>query len=76
MKWWHYGIQPQEESYTALPFGQEKVYNIDEAGILLSVLTSRKAQLRRKYLIRCSGAGLKRMLATADGMYLCRWEVS
>jgi hypothetical protein len=43
----------------------ENVYNMDETGILLSVLTSRKVLVHRDDMRRCRGVGSKRTLVTA-----------
>src|SRR2546421_3686291 len=43
----------------------ENFYNMDETGILLSVLTPRKVLLHRNDLRRCRGAGSKRTLVRA-----------
>jgi hypothetical protein len=43
----------------------ENIYNMNETGILLSVLTSRKVLLCRNDLRRSRGAGSKRTLVTA-----------
>jgi hypothetical protein len=54
----------------------ENVYNMDETGVLLSVLSSLKVLVSKQDLRNCRGAGVKRTLVTAiecisaDGRYL------
>jgi len=43
----------------------ENVYNIDETGVLLSVLSSLKVLVSKQDLRNCRGAGVKRTLVTA-----------
>jgi hypothetical protein len=54
----------------------ENVHNMDETGVLLSVLSSLKVLVSKKDLMDCRGAGVKRILVTAiecisaDGRFL------
>jgi hypothetical protein len=54
----------------------ENVYNMDETGVLLSVLSSLKVLISKEDLTNCRGAGVKRTLVTAvecvsaDGRFL------
>lgn len=43
----------------------ENVYNMDETGVLLSVLSSLKVLVSKHDLRHCRGAGVKRTLVTA-----------
>lgn len=43
----------------------ENVYNMDETGVLLSVLSSLKVLVSKEDLRNCRGAGVKRILVTA-----------
>ena len=54
----------------------ENVYNMDETGVLLSVLSSLKVLVSKQDLRKCRGAGVQRTLVTAvecvsaDGRFL------
>src|SRR5437016_3230838 len=43
----------------------ENVYNIDETGVLLNVLSSLKVLVSKQDLRNCKGAGIRRTLVTA-----------
>jgi hypothetical protein len=43
----------------------ENVYNMDETGVLLSVLSSLKVLVSKQDLTNCRGAGVRRTLVTA-----------
>jgi len=45
----------------------ENVYNMDETGVLLSVLSSLKVLVSKQDLRNCRGAGVKWTLVTAGG---------
>ena len=54
----------------------ENVYNMDETGVLLSVLSSLKVLVSKQDLRNCRGAGVKRTFSDSDRMYLGRREIS
>jgi hypothetical protein len=59
---WFTLIGKELDDPTILP---ENVYNMDETGVLLSVLSSLKVLVDKEDLKSCRGAGIKRTLVTA-----------
>jgi DDE superfamily endonuclease len=59
---WFTVIEKELQDPAILP---ENVYNMDEAGTILSRLTFRKVLMHKDDLRRCRGAGAKRTLVTA-----------
>jgi hypothetical protein len=59
---WFDVIEKELQNPAILP---ENVYNVDETGITLSRLTSRKVLLHKNDMRRCRGVGAKRTLVTA-----------
>ena len=70
---WFTVIGKELDDQAILP---ENVYNMDETGVLLSVLSSLKVLVGKDNLKNCRGASIKRMLVTtiecisADGRFL------